>query len=216
VSHVPAAALADQARKHLGEGGPINTCVSNGPEHWARELGLPILGTASVREYVRLAQAGTKGYTYHDGTNGLARGYIAVWTHEALGSTLSEHVCVIDEVKGNLWRGIGSGTPNGTVARQPASGGLNPKSVLRGYIVAPTETGGHVVVKPPVVKPSTHPDPAPAYTIKRGDTLTRIASKHHTTVAKILKANPPKGNKSADFHILRANLIIVGQKIRIP
>lgn len=223
MTQIPAGRVADQARTHLGERGPINTCVSNGPEEWARELGLPTLGTASVTEYVRLASAGVKGYRYHDGTDGLARGHIGVWTHAALGSTTSEHVSVVDEVRGSLWRGIGSGTPSGKVAQQPASGGFNPRAVLRGYVILPTETGGHAHVKPPVKPVATRPEPAkPAtgpdtYTVKRGDTLIKIAARKKTTWQKIMAANPPtKNGKSTDFHIARPNLILVGQKLRIP
>jgi hypothetical protein len=219
VTHVPASAIADQAVRHLGEPGPLDTCVSNGLNRWPGELGLPVLGTSSVTEAVRLAKAGHNGYRYVDGTAGMARGHFGIWSHQALGSVNDEHTCVVDHVDGNLWRGIGSGTPSGKVARQPASGGLNPKSVLVGYIVAPTETvaaAGHTAP----AKPATAAAAAGAtgtYTVQRRDTLTRIAAKHHTTVPAILKANPPAaGGKSADFHIARANLILVGQRIRIP
>lgn len=219
MTHVTAERIADQARSHLGENGPLNTCVSNGPEEWARELGLPTLGTASVTEYVRLAQAGVKGYRYYNGTDGLARGHIGVWTHAALGSQAAEHVSVVDDVSGSLWRGIGSGTPSGRVAKQPASGGYNPKTVLRGYVILPTETSHQATHNPPIKQPTTRPEPArgDVYTIKHGDTLIKIAAKHHTTWQKIMAANPPaKNGKTADFHIVRANLIFGGQKIRIP
>jgi LysM repeat protein len=215
MTHVPASAIADQALEHLGESGPIDTCVSNGLERWPRELGLPTLGTGSVTEAVRLAKAGFHGYRYVDGTSGLARGHFGVWTHEALGSDQEEHVCVVDQVAGSLWRGIGSGTPSGKVARQPANGGLNPKGVLRGYIVAPTETVG--AVKPAAVVVPAVPASSGVYVVQKKDTLVKIAAKRHSSVAAILKANPPlKSGKSADLHIARANLIIVGQKIRIP
>lgn len=214
MTHVPASHVADQAEKHLGQSGPVNTCVSNGPERWAKELGLPQLGTASVTEYVRRAQAGQHGYRYHEGTAGLSRGHIGVWTHDALGSVNDEHVCVVDEVQGALWRGIGSGTPSHTVARQPAGGGLNPKTVLRGYVVLPTETEQDA----PAAKPDK---PAAAngeqYVVQRGDYLLRIARQHHTSVKAILAANPARRDRvSADFHIARADLIVVGQRIRLP
>lgn len=217
MTHIPAARIADQARDHLGENGPINTCVSNGFRKWTRELGLPDIGTDSVSEAVRLAQNGHAGYRYHDGTDGIARGNIGVWTHSALGSNTAEHVTVVDDVRGALWKGIGSGTPSGKVAWQPASGGYNPKTVLRGYLIAPTETTG--APSKPAAKPPMQPSHAASgdtYTVRKGDTLIKIASKHGTTWQKILTANPPKGGRSQDFHILRANLITVGQKIRIP
>jgi LysM repeat protein len=215
VTHVPASAIADQAVRHLGEPGPLDTCVSNGLNRWPGELGLPVLGTSSVTEAVRLAKAGHNGYRYVSGTAGMARGHFGIWSHEALGSVNDEHTCVVDQVDGNLWRGIGSGTPSGKVARQPASGGLNPKSVLVGYIVAPTETVA-------ATKPAAAAKPAVVaaggtYTVRAHNTLVRIAAAHHTTVPAILKANPPAaGGKSSDFHIARANLILVGQRIRIP
>lgn len=216
MTHVPTAAVADVARTHIGDSGPINTCVSNGPERWARELGLPQLGTASVTEYIKRAKAGQHGYRYHDGTVGLSRGHIAVWTHEALGSDQAEHVCVVDDVEGAMWRGIGSGTPSGKVARQPASGGLNPKTVLRGYVVLPTDTAA--AAAPAVAKPvKTDPGGLEVYRVKAGDMLGRIAAKHGTTVKAILSANPAlPSRRSADFHIARANLIVVGQRIYLP
>jgi LysM domain len=220
VTHVPAGAIADQARKHLDEAGPVDTCVSNGPERWARELGLPTLGTGSVNEYVRLAQAGRHGYRYHEGTAGLSRGHVGVWDPQVLGDPNGRHVCVVDDVEGSQWRGIGSGTPSGKVARQPGSGGMNPKGVLVGYVVLPTETAA--AAAPPA--PSTGPKPAAAapsaddvHTVKRGEYLALIARQHHTTVKAILRANPAlPSRRSADFHIARADLILVGQKIRLP
>jgi LysM repeat protein len=220
VTYVPAVKIAEQALEHLGQAGPLNTCVSNGMRRWTRELGLPDIGTDSVSEAVRLAQNGHAGWRYHDGTDGIAVGNFGVWTHTALGSTEKEHVTVVTDIRGALWRGVGSGTPSGKVARQPQSGGFNPRTVLRGYLIAPTETVAQQAPKP-TVKPAAKPTNAAAasgdvYVVRRGDTLIKIAGKHGTTWQRILAANPPKGGKSQDFHILRANLITVGQKIRIP
>lgn len=216
MTHVLATQIADQARKHLGEPGPLNSCVSNGLNRWPAELGLPAIGTASVTEAVRRAKAGFNGYRYVEGTKGLARGHFGIWSHEALGSDDDEHTCVVDEVQGDDWRGIGSGTPSGKVARQPASGGMNPKSVLVGYIVAPTETAK---AAPAPTKPAAKPTPARGteYRVQRGDTLVRIAARHKTTWRAIAAANPPAADgKSHDFHIVRPNLILTGQRIRIP
>ena len=44
------------------------------------------------------------------------------------------------------------------------------------------------------------------YTVKRGDTLTAIANRYHTSVSALVKAN----------HIKNPNLIITGQKLTIP
>ena len=219
MTHVPASRIADQAVKHLGEPGPANTCVSNGLNRWPAELGLPSIGTASVTEAVRRAKAGFEGYRYVDGTAGLARGHFGIWSHEALGSVNDEHTCIVDEVHGGMWRGIGSGTPSGLVARQPASGGMNPKSVLVGYIIAPTETTGSAPAAH-TAAPAAKPVPAghgTQYVVRRGDTLIRIANRHGTTWRKIVAANPPAADgRSHDFHIVRPNLIVIGQKIRIP
>lgn len=232
MTHVPAAALADQARKHLGESGPLNTCLSNGPERWAAELGLLPLGTGSVTEARRLARAGVHGWRYVDGTDGLARGHVADWDPKYLGSPDDRHVCVVDDVDGDRWRGIGSGTPSGKVAPQPASGGTNPRGVLVGYFVAPTETPAPAhdprSSKPKTApvktqRPKTEPvkvqrpaDPA-VYTVKAGDYLRRIAKDHGTTVQAILRVNPPlPSRRSADFHIVRADYVQTGQRIRLP
>lgn len=227
MTHIPAASLADQAEHHLGESGPLNTCWSNGPERWAHELGLPGLGTASVSEARRLAKAGHNGWRYHEGTAGLARGHFGDWDPDVLGRTAADpnpaHVCVVDEVRGDAWRGIGSGTPSGKVARQPGSGGFNPRSVLVGYFVAPTEPPAPPAA--PAPKPATSSSSSSStssgkgstYTVKGGDYLLRIAAQHKTTVKAILRANPAlPSRRSADFHIARADLIVVGQKIRIP
>lgn len=220
MTHVPAAALADQARTHLGEDGPRDTCLSNGPERWARELGLPTLGTGSVTEARRLARAGHNGWRYVEGTAGLARGHVADWDPAVLGGPDERHVCIVDEVDGAHWRGIGSGTPSGRVALQPASGGTNPRSVLVGYFIAPTETvpAPAKTPKPRTGAVKTQPAAEPGVlVVKRGDVLSRIAEQHGTTVKALLRANPAlPSRRSADFHIARADLIIVGQRIRLP
>lgn len=52
----------------------------------------------------------------------------------------------------------------------------------------------------------TEETPRESYVVKRGDTLSGIASKYHTTVKTLLKLNP---------QIKNANLIYVGQIIRV-
>lgn len=218
MTHIPTSAIADQAREHLDEAGPINSCMKGGLELWTRELYLPGLDTDSVSEGRKRAKAGYHGWSYHEGTAGLKRGHFGDWDPDVLGRTREDpnpaHVCVVDEVAGDRWRGIGSGTPSGKVARQPASGGYNPLSVLIGYFVAPTETDA--------AKPTSAPAPAKSsggstYTVKRGDYLLAIARKHDTTVKAILRANPARRDRrSADFHIAGANVIQAGQKIHLP
>lgn len=205
--------IADIAESHLGEPGPTNTCMSNGLEKWVTEAGLPALGTSSVSVGIDRARDGRNGWKYREGTDGLARGHFAVWSHAALGSPNLEHVTCVTLVRGNTWHGIGSGTPSERVALQPASGGMNPMTVLRGYLIPPTNTA--TPVKPAVVKPKPAAS-GDTYTVRRGDTLIKIARRHKTTWQKIAAANPPQNGRSSDFHILRPNLILVGQKIRIP
>lgn len=205
--------IADIAESHLGEYGPTNTCMSNGLEKWAEEAGVPGLGTASVSDGIARARDGRNGWKYHDGTDGLARGHFAVWSHDALGSPNLEHVTCVTLVRGNTWHGVGSGTPSGKVALQPASGGLNPKSVLRGYLIPPANTAAPV--QPAAVKPKPVKS-GDVYVVRKGDTLIKIAKRHHVTWQQIAAANPRQGNRSTDFHILRPNLILIGQKIRIP
>jgi hypothetical protein len=82
--------------------------------------------------------------------------------------------------------------------------------------------GGRWIVQPilpapgkpaPAPKPKPKPKPAPApapggayYVVRRGDTLTRIAARFRTSVARLLKLNPS---------IKNANLIYAGQRIRV-
>lgn len=204
--------IADIAERHIGEAGPTNTCMSNGLERWTAEAGLKTLDTNSVSEGIARAKDGYHGWSYHPGTDGLTRGHFGVWTHEALGGGQFEHVTCVTDTSGALWRGVGSGTPSQRVAMQPASGGYNPRTVLRGYLIPPV---ADVAVKVEAPKPAKGKS-GDVYVVKRGDTLIKIARRHDTTWQQIRAANPRKGDTSTDFHILRPNLIIVGQKLHIP
>lgn len=59
-------------------------------------------------------------------------------------------------------------------------------------------------------KPAPKPQPKPAakkyYTVKKGDTLAKIAKKYNTSVKKLLALNPK---------IKNPNLIYVGQRVRV-
>lgn len=82
--------------------------------------------------------------------------------------------------------------------------------IISNPIAPPTTTPGHQTpgnVPPTTVHPTVHPSVKPVYyTIKRGDTLTKIAARYHTTVARLLKLNPYIKNK---------NLIYTGKKVRV-
>ncbi len=68
-----------------------------------------------------------------------------------------------------------------------------------------------VKTSPTTIKPKPKPKPKPTtptvsrHTVKRGDTLSTIASRYKTTVSKIQKANGLKGS-----------VIRVGQTLKIP
>lgn len=64
----------------------------------------------------------------------------------------------------------------------------------------------------PVPKPGPKPKPKPkpktkSVTIARGDTLSALAKKYHTTVANLMKLNPS---------IKNPNLIYAGNKLNVP
>jgi hypothetical protein len=216
VSHVAYSKHVEVARSHLGEAAPVNTCVQDGMEAWPHELGLATLGSDSVTECEKRARAGHNGWAYHEGTAGIRPGYYADWKPSALGSSSDRHVCVVEVVDGDRWRGIGAGTPSGKVAHQPASGGTNTLGVLQGYFVPPSSTPAaapHTVT----AKPAADTAGGREHVVVKGDTVARIAAKYQVTQPALLRANPPlPSHRSANYHIARANLIVVGQRIRIP
>jgi hypothetical protein len=110
--------IADIAESHLGEFGPTNTCMSNGLEKWVAEAGVPTLGTSSVSDGIDRARDGRNGWKYHDGTDGLARGHFAVWSHDALGSPNLEHVTCVTLV-GTTSRGSRSPPRTRSTAAAP-------------------------------------------------------------------------------------------------
>lgn len=71
---------------------------------------------------------------------------------------------------------------------------------------APAPVHGQVKAKPaPAPKPAPAAAPAGSHTVVRGDTLTRIAARNGTTVAKLVEINGIKN----------ANLIKIGQVIKL-
>ncbi len=80
--------------------------------------------------------------------------------------------------------------------------------ISKGYAGNPPRHGTPHQTRPPEhIKPA-HDNPQKlTYTIKSGDTLSKIARKFKTTVSKILAVNPQIKNK---------NLIYAGQTLNIP
>lgn len=215
--------LATVAQRHLGEPGATDTCLV-AINRWVDEAGGSPLPTGSVSAAVKLAQQGRNGWTYHPGLDGLRVGDVLRWSPDALGRTREdpnpEHVSVYvkHDGHGNL-QSVGSGGPTGKVALQPQGGGFNPPRTFVGYFrvdVAPEAPA-------PAPKPATAAKPKPAaapkgtYRVVSGDTLWDIAEAHHTSVPALLRANPPAADgRSHDYHVLRANLIIPGQRLHLP
>jgi LysM repeat protein len=77
----------------------------------------------------------------------------------------------------------------------PGPPGVNPGGPPKGVHPPPRK-------KPPAKKPKTR-----SITIARGDTLSGLAKKYHTTVAELLKLNP---------QIKNPNLIYAGRKLNVP
>lgn len=188
---------------------------------WTHELGLPTLDTASVSEAERQARAGARGWQYHAGTDGLQVGHFVDWDPDVLGSPDDRHVSVVAELdRFGRVKSIGAGGPTGQVAFQPRNGGFNPRDYFRGYFVAPATTVQPAPSNSPAAPAAPKTDQGSGsgtYTVRPGDMLGRIARAHHTTVQAVMRANPPAANgRPADFHVTRADLIIVGQKLHLP
>lgn len=214
--------LADIAQDHLGEPGANDTCLV-AINRWVEEAGGVALPTGSVSAAVKLAEAGRNGWSYHDGLAGVQVGDVLRWSTESLGRTREdpnpEHVSVFTkrDSHGNL-QSVGSGGPTGRVALQPQGGGFNPPRTFRGYFRVDLPAKVPAAPKPAASAPSK-PKPAPkgTYRVAPQDTLWDIAQAHGTSVAAIMRANPPAPDgRSHDFHIVRQNLILVGQRIHLP
>lgn len=211
-------AIAAKALEHLGDASPDNSCVSNGMAKWTKEAGADALPTASVSEAKAMALAGWHGWTYHTNLSGVRVGDFVDWDPEVLGSATDRHVsCVVEIDSHGAIKSVGSGGPSGKVAYQPRGGGFNPPDYFRGYFRAPAPAKAPAA---PAKAPAA-PQPAKAaqgdYVIRAGDDLLSIARAHHTTVAAIMKANPPGSDGATrNFHIVRANYVLAGQKIHLP
>jgi LysM repeat protein len=113
----------------------------------------------------------------------------------------------------NLFRiGLKFNVPTNVLAAY--NGIINPNLIFVGQVlrippgggVIPTATPGTGATATPR-PPTTTPQPGSGtYTVQRGDTLTRIASRFGTTVQAIIQLNG----------IVNPNLIFVGQVLKIP
>ncbi len=95
-----------------------------------------------------------------------------------------------------------------TVTAIVQENGLNSKALIRVGQTLQIPVAGTTAVTPPTVAPPAAP-PAPTYTtyrVVRGDTVSRIARRYHTTIAKIVSLN----------HLNKKALIRVGQTLKIP
>lgn len=175
--------LIEIAQSHLGESGPENTCVSNGAARWARESGIYFPEVVYPAEMVReatginadknntttvsglstMAKRGEAGYSWLDASDAQPGDFL-IWPDY-------DHVSLYVENINGTYRSIGSGTPSGTVASQPAGGGGNAPSYFIG------------AVRPPFAStpaPESTPQPAPTpsvrvHTVVPGDTLWDLA-----------------------------------------
>ncbi|WP_423190325.1 LysM peptidoglycan-binding domain-containing protein [Alkalibacterium sp. f15] len=86
---------------------------------------------------------------------------------------------------------------NTTVARLAQLNNITNTSLIR---------VGQVLILPGTTTPTTPPSTTVTYTVKAGDTLSAIAARYNTTVARIAAAN----------NITNVNLIRVGQVLKIP
>ena len=86
-----------------------------------------------------------------------------------------------------------------TIAKVRAVNGLKKSDMLKYGKVLKIPTTTYATKAKPVTKQAK-------YVIKRGDTLTAIARKHHTTIAKVRKANGLK----------KSETIKIGQVLKVP
>lgn len=208
--------LAAVAHHHIGEPGPTNSCL-RAVNRWVQEAGGHPLPTESVSAAVQLVQHGREGWTYHEGLDGVRIGDVLRWSRQALHPTAAdpnpEHVSVYTATDGHGgMQSVGSGGPSGEVALQPHGGGFNDPRTFRGYFRVQLHSAP-APAKPPA-RPSSSSDDI---VVRKGDTLTRIAVREHTTEQALLRANPPASNRvTQDHHITNHNLILVGQRLKRP
>lgn len=118
--------------------------------------------------------------------------------------TLQTFLAACELYSGKIDQSFGPATLTAVMAYQTAVG-LSPDGYCGPATWAKVDAG----VKPPA-KPAPVPKPPAAtgstYTVRKGDNLSTIAQRHGTTTVALVKLNGIKN----------ANLITVGQKIKLP
>lgn len=114
-------------------------------------------------------------------------------------SVLAEHVGIVTKVEGRTIYSIEGNTSSSSAGSQDNGGGVFERKRVNNIVGFGRPKYDSASAPVPVVTVSNY------YTVKKGDTLSKIAKQYSTTVAKLC----------SDNGIKNANLIRVGQKILI-
>lgn len=101
-----------------------------------------------------------------------------------------------------MWQYTSSGSVNGISGNVDMNTAIKDYPAIIGSAQPPVQP-----VEPPKETPKDNTPQAAAYTVKKGDTLSKIAADHGTTLAAVIAANP---------QITNPNLIHVGDVVNIP
>lgn len=112
---------------------------------------------------------------------------------------LAEHVGIVTKVEGRTIYSIEGNTSSSSAGSQDNGGGVFERKRVNNIVGFGRLKYDSASASVPVVTVSNF------YTVKKGDTLTKIAKKHGTSVQRIC----------SDNNIKNANLIRVGQKLLI-
>lgn len=135
-----------------------------------------------------LNTVGNAGYTY-----------TLHWTIDTLDWTGNSAATINSRVINNM-------TPGAIVLMHTGVGAPGTPAALETIIPTLKNQGYRFVTISQLLNPASIPGTGTTYTIKAGDTLSSIAARYNTTVAKIAAAN----------NITNTNLIRVGQVLTIP